>query len=74
MDAKEQLLYCYEKANEKERILLCILVIIIHEGTKEEKVLLQDFANGRGDVDSIDQIYEKYYPIVQERLAQGFLI
>lgn len=74
MDAKEQLINLYNRVDAKGRILLCALVIILHEGTEEEKALLSKYAKGKVNDEAIDKIYDKYYPIVQKRLVQGELI
>ena len=74
MNDTEQILYYYNRANEKGRILICANLIILSEGTEEEKAQLDDYINGTSHNDLLNEIYEKYRPIVTSRLAQGALI
>ena len=66
---------CYLKANKRDRIVMCAIIIMIAEDRKEDIKLANGIVNGTMDREEIlNRIYLKYCPIVQERTAQGRLI
>ena len=67
----QKIIELYKKVDDRGRILICAMIIIIKEGTKEEIARLEDLKDETKRPEVMDEIYEKYYPIVQERLAKG---
>ena len=67
----QKLVELYEKVDDRGRILMWAVIIILSEGKEEEKTRLNDLMDETKRQAVIDEIYDKYYPIVQERLANG---
>ncbi len=70
----QEIVKLYEKVDNKGRILICAAIIILTEGTEEEKARLNELMDETKRQGTMDEICGKYYSIIQERLIRGTLI
>ncbi len=71
MKTTNEILRFYNKANEKDRIVIFAIFLIISQGTERDKNWLDSIVYSNEPRETvIEEVYNRYYWKVQDYLAQ----